>query len=163
MPPVFYTDSLRLWKQQNADGKAIENLMDEKIITVEEENTPKNHNKRNVVIAVVVTAVITSMLTNIIRDNFYVPISSRVNDFLNKLYHIDNVLEKKYLYDIDEDAIVDKAIAAYVEGLDEPYTQYYSAEEFESYMTGLQDSYVGVGIVIYKNDYNEIEVYHNGK
>lgn len=136
----------------------MENLMDEEFVTEKEENIPKNHNKRNVVIAVIVTSLITSMLTNIIRDNFYIPTSSRVTDFLNKLYHIDNVLQKKYLYDVDESAIIDKAVAAYVEGLDEPYTHYYSAEEFESYMTGLQDSYVGVGIVIYKNDFNEIEV-----
>ena len=132
--------------------------MDEEFVTEQEKSNSKNHNKRNVIIAVIITALITSTITNIIRDNIYVPSSSRVTDFLNKLYHIDNVLEKKYLYDIDKNTITDKAVAAYVEGLDEPYTHYYSKEEFESYVTGLQDSYVGIGIVIYKNDFNEIEV-----
>lgn len=132
--------------------------MEEEFITEKENKMPKNNNKRNIVIAVIITAIITSLLTNFIRDNIYIPTSSRVTDFLNKLYHIDNVLEKNYLYDIDESTLTDKAIAAYVEGFDEPYTHYYSAEEFEAYITDFEDSYVGIGVVVYKNDYNEIEI-----
>lgn len=132
--------------------------MDEEIIIQEENPTPKNHNKRNIVIAVVITAIVSSFLTNVVRNNIYIPTSSRITNFGNKMYHIDKVLGEKYLYDIDETEMTEKAVTAYVEGLDEPYTHYYSAEDFESYMTGMQDSYVGIGVVIYKNDNNEIEV-----
>lgn len=138
--------------------------MDEEIQIQEEENQKREEkknrkkNRRNIITAVVVSAVVSSYLTNIVRDNIYIPTTSRVSDFTNKMQHIDNVIEKHYLYDVDANAMKENAVASYVEGLDEPYTHYYNAEEFESYMTGLQESYVGIGVVIYKNDNNEIEI-----
>lgn len=120
----------------------------------------KNHNKRNVIIAIIITAIITCAATNFIRDNImiYLPSSSSSKNFTNKLALINKVLQSKYLYDIDEEELSENAITAYVEGLDEPYTHYYTPEMFSSYMTNLQDSYVGIGIVISQNENNEIEI-----
>ena len=135
-----------------------EEFMNDELQT--EEKLKKSHGRRNVIIAVLVTAVLTCAATNFVRDNImiYLPSSSKSRNFTNKLTLINNVLKNKYLYDIDENEVSEQAITAYVEGLNEPYTHYYSPEKFSSYMSNLQDSYVGIGVVISKNEKNEIEV-----
>lgn len=52
----------------------------------------------------------------------------------------------------------DDAIKAYVDGLDEPYTHYYTQSEFSSYIDNIQDGYVGIGVIVGVNDDNQIEV-----
>lgn len=66
-----------------------------------------------------------------------------------KLDAINTYLEREFLYDdyVQKD-MNEAAVKAYVEAIDEPYTHYYTKEEFESYIGGVEESYVGIGIVI---------------
>ena len=67
----------------------------------------------------------------------------------DKLKKINSYIKSEYLYDdYDQSAMDDAAAMAYVEAMGEPYTHYYSKEEFESYRSGVEDSYVGIGVVI---------------
>lgn len=66
-----------------------------------------------------------------------------------KLGTVESYLKNNYLYDdYNENELGDAAVKAYVEALDEPYTHYYTKDEFESYMSGIEESYVGIGVVI---------------
>lgn len=66
-----------------------------------------------------------------------------------KLGTVDSYLKNNYLYsDYDETAMADAAVKAYVEALDEPYTHYYTKDEFSSYLSNIEESYVGIGVVI---------------
>lgn len=120
----------------------------------------KRKNRRNVIIAVVITAVVTVFINNIVRDNFliYLPSASADRNFINKFSAINHILKDKYLYDVDRDNMEEWALTTYIRALDEPYTNYYSKESFSSYESSLQDTYVGIGVVISPNDEGDIEV-----
>ena len=67
----------------------------------------------------------------------------------SKLNTVNSYLKNNYLYDdYDVSAMEEMAVKGYVEGLNEPYTHYYTAEEFEDYISAVEDSYVGIGVVI---------------
>ncbi|MBQ3426330.1 MAG: S41 family peptidase [Clostridia bacterium] len=66
-----------------------------------------------------------------------------------KLAKVNAHIKGEYLYDdYDRKAMDEAAVKAYVDALDEPYTHYYDSDEFESYLGEVEDSYVGIGIVI---------------
>ena len=135
-------------------------LTDSQLEEKKKEKKAKRKHIRNIVIAILITAIVTARLTSFLYTNvlIYLPSSDGNKNFINKLSVINTVLRDEYLYDIDEDAVTEQAIEAYVEGLDEPYTHYYNPKKFSSYVSSLQDSYVGIGIVISDNDDNRIEV-----
>lgn len=67
----------------------------------------------------------------------------------DKLKKINLYIQSEYLYDdYDQRAMDEAAAKAYVDAMGEPYTHYYPKEEFESYRSGVEDSYVGIGVVI---------------
>ena len=66
-----------------------------------------------------------------------------------KFDRINDLIKNEYLYDsYDISKMEDAALKGYVAALDEPYTSYFSADEFKSYTSNIEDSYVGVGIVV---------------
>lgn len=77
------------------------------------------------------------------------PVLGMNTEIVNKLNTVSTYLDKNYLYDdYNEDELGEAAVKAYVEALDEPYTHYYTADEFESYISNIEESYVGIGVVI---------------
>lgn len=100
-------------------------------------------------ITVVITAAVTFSGTSLLYAVSRSSTSGTTNVVTRKLNVVNSYLKNNYLYDdYDEEKMADDAVAAYVEALDEPYTHYYSAEEFDSYISGVEDSYVGIGVVI---------------
>ncbi len=66
-----------------------------------------------------------------------------------KLGTVNAYIRNNYLYeDYNMDEMGEAAVKAYVEALDEPYTHYYTPDEFASYMSAIEESYVGIGVVI---------------
>lgn len=119
--------------------------------------------KKKIVLTVIITAVVTafvsSAVTSFVKDLsvFFVTEDDK-NWFSKKLKAVDTILDSKYLYDYDSNLLGENAVKAYIEGLGEPYTHYYTKEEFSSYMDNIQDGYVGIGIIVGVNNDNEIEV-----
>lgn len=101
-------------------------------------------------ITVVVTASITFGVTSVLFASGSRPVSGISRSTLEqKLRTVDSYIENNYLYDdFDRQKMEDYAVMGYVEGLDEPYTHYYTADQFESYIGGIEESYVGIGVVI---------------
>lgn len=99
-------------------------------------------------------------LTNLYRDIEFAFLmnDSMSQNFTKKITLINTLLDNSYIYDWNEQAMTDGAIKGYVNGLDEPYTSYFTADEFSSYTQSLEDSYVGIGIVISPTEENYIEV-----
>lgn len=112
----------------------------------------------SIIAAVVVTAVVSSSLTSFVKDNILIYFPSESDGIENKLKAVSTILDKEYLYDFDKNQLGEQAIKAYVEGLDEPYTHYYTKEEFSSYMQNIQDGYVGIGVVVGVDENNQIVV-----
>lgn len=107
-------------------------------------------------ISVVLTAAVTAKAVTYLNQNFSAFITD--SGVSGKLNTINYVLKNQYLYDYDDAALSENAVQAYVEALDEPYTHYYTKDEFSAYLENVQDGYIGIGIVLTANDNNEIEV-----
>lgn len=120
--------------------------------------------KKKIVWAIVITAFVTSVIssaaTSFIKDKagMFFPTNDEDKAFYNKFKMLENNLDKMYLYGYDKKKVREDTLVSYVDMLDEPYTHYYPPEEFSSYLTNIQDGYVGIGVVVGVNEQNEIEV-----
>lgn len=110
---------------------------------------------------IILTAIITALTTTAVLGAVgYAVIykTSSLDKFEKKISMINRYLEDSYIYEYNEDEMLEQAVTGYVEGLDEKYTYYYNPEEFKRYTESLQDSYVGIGVIVSVNDYDQIEV-----
>lgn len=114
--------------------------------------------KNKIVAAVAITAASTAILTCAVKDvQSYMGWGIGENSkIVSKIGKINNYLDSSYIYDYDKDKMSEMAVTGYVEGLDEPYTHYYSPDEFKRYQEALEESYVGIGAVISVNDNDEM-------
>ncbi len=117
---------------------------------------------------IVLTAIISAVVTAIVSVNATVFINDRFGAFLpsgegdealsKKINSIEYFLDSRYLYDYDREKVSEGAIKGMVNALDEPYTQYFTRDEFNSYMDVIKDEYMGIGIVISVTGDNKIIV-----
>lgn len=72
-------------------------------------------------------------------------------DTNSKLEDIETLIDKNFYFDDDDQAKQDGIIRGYMEGLDDPYSVYYTPEEYASFMEDSEGEYVGVGIQVSQN------------
>ena len=101
--------------------------------------------KKTIIVTAVVTALATCFLTNVWRDIWYVQNNGKI---IRKIDQVADHLKKDGLYEVDEEKLIDYAALGMTLSVDDPYTNYYTKEQFESYSTNLKNSYVGLGIVL---------------
>lgn len=74
---------------------------------------------------------------------------------------IADILDQYYYEDIDEDALVDGMYAGMVEGIGDPYTCYYTADEYSSLMETTSGTYYGIGAVLTQDaETNVVTILH---
>ncbi len=101
------------------------------------------------VITIGVTAAVTFSATAVFMSLRGDDVSGKNNDLLRKINTVNNYIDRHYLYDnVDFDKLNNAAVKAYVDGLGEPYTHYYDEEEFGDYLSAVEESYTGIGVVI---------------
>lgn len=113
--------------------------------------------KAKIFITVLITAFVTCIVT-LAAVGVWSLRSYSGGGFGVKLEILDRILETYYLYDYDKEELSESAAKAYVAALDEPYTEYYTPEEFSSYTENLQDGYTGIGIIVSVDDEDNIVV-----
>lgn len=64
---------------------------------------------------------------------------------------IADLIDQYYYEDIDQDALIEGMYAGMVSGLGDPYSSYYTAEEYASLMEGTSGTYYGIGAVLTQN------------
>lgn len=69
-------------------------------------------------------------------------------DTNKKLETIQGILDKNFYFEEDEQQKQDGIIKGYMEGLDDPYSVYYTQEEYASFMEDTEGEYVGVGVQV---------------
>ena len=69
-------------------------------------------------------------------------------DTNEKLEKIQGILDKNFYFEEDEQTKQDGIIKGYMEGLDDPYSVYYTKEEYASFMEDTDGEYVGVGVQV---------------
>ena len=105
---------------------------------------------------IIITASVTAAVTFSATSVFYMSRQSETTgldlssrELKAKIDSINTYIDNNYLYDdVDYEKANTAAVKAYVESLEEPYTHYYSKDEFERYTSSVEESYVGIGIII---------------
>ena len=105
-----------------------------------------------IIITASVTAAVTFSATSVLylsRQSEMTELSLSSKELKTKIDSINTYIDNNYLYDdVDYEKANTAAIKAYVESLEEPYTHYYSKDEFDKYISNVEESYVGIGIII---------------
>ena len=104
------------------------------------------------VILLVVTALFTSTLQIAIGNK--VVVSKDIYESLkkyNKMLALESIIDDDFYQKPSEANLVNGAIKGLFSGLDDPYSQYYTADEFERLKEQTSGSFVGIGVVISPN------------
>ena len=75
-----------------------------------------------------------------------------------KLDDIRTFVEDNYYIEVDDADLIEGAYYGLVEGLDDPYSEYVSAEEYADYVSTMTGEYSGVGMSFYGNEDDRLEV-----
>lgn len=114
--------------------------------------------RKNSIYKYIITVVLTFLITFIVTavgvykyaigtTNYYIKSSKSSEASLDQtLGNFKKILEEKYVGEIDEEKLKEGAIKGYIEGLGDPYTEYYTKEEMKSLTEDLEGEYVGIGI-----------------
>lgn len=65
-----------------------------------------------------------------------------------KLARIDALIDQYFIFDIDRNAMADKALAGYISGLDDVYSGYYTPQEYRDTMDDSDGTYTGIGVAV---------------
>lgn len=113
------------------------------------------------VLAVFITFMITSisLYTYFLNNPITTSSSSTKNEISSKLQKYREIIDKYYLGEIDDTKLEEGAIKGYIEGLGDPYTEYISKEDMDTYLDDTMGNFVGIGIYMVKNtEYDRIQV-----
>lgn len=72
-------------------------------------------------------------------------------DVTEKAADLADLIDQYYYEEVDQDALVEGMYAGMVEGLGDPYSAYFSAEEFASFNDSTTGVYYGIGTVLTQN------------
>lgn len=114
-----------------------------------------------IIMLVILVAFITFIITSISMYQYFTKeanlgkyiISSTGNkDIANKLEKYKSIIDRYYLGEVNEDKLKEGAIKGYIEGLEDPYTEYISKEDMQDFMDDTTGNFVGVGIYMVKDE-----------
>ena len=109
------------------------------------------------IMLVILAAFITFMVTSICFYQYFVKGNS-LNKYLTLMTSDENqdisqtletyksLINKYYLGEVDEESLKEGAIKGYIEGLNDPYTEYISKEDMDDYLEDTMGNFVGIGI-----------------
>lgn len=74
-----------------------------------------------------------------------------LNRITKKITTLQQIIDKYYLFDEDTTQVEDWIYKGMMYGLDDPYTVYYTAEEYEKLTEDTEGEYHGIGVMISQN------------
>jgi carboxyl-terminal processing protease len=93
-------------------------------------------------------------ISNYLKDRGIVLVKKEYKTYEEKLDDILRTIDKRYLEDFNEEDLYETAYKGFVAGVGDPYTNYYTKDEYRSFMELTAGKYVGIGVVI---TYNELD------
>ena len=114
-----------------------------------------------VALSVFITFMITSisLYTYFVENPVLVSANNTNKDISSKLTKYREIIDKYFLGDVDDEKLEEGAIKGYIEGLGDPYTEYISKEDMDTYLDDTMGNFVGIGIYMIKNtQYDKIQV-----
>lgn len=110
-----------------------------------------------IIMLVVLTAVITFITTTLLmyqyvgKDSKILQVTSKTDKISATLASYRRIIDQKFLGEIDEEKILTETIRGYVNGLDDPYTEYMTKEEMQEFSTDVIGNFTGIGIYLTKD------------
>ncbi len=115
-----------------------------------------------VIMLMLLTIFLTFMITSLLIYGYfingkqlgkYVLVTSSENEenIADELSKYKTIIDKYFFGDVDEEKLKEGAIKGYIEGLDDPYTEYISKEDMKEYLEDTKGNFVGIGIYMVKN------------
>jgi carboxyl-terminal processing protease len=114
-------------------------------------------NKRSAIILAVVVGVLSSLLTLIV-----ISVVSGLDLFnmgaaegelpVSEFSKVENIIEENYLRDFNMEDLQYAGLKAMVAALDDPYSVYYTPDEYSAFKQEASGEYYGLGMVISKDD-----------
>lgn len=100
---------------------------------------------------VIITAVVTFSVTSILLYRSggikYIAVTKGDTTGLGAtLTSFKELLNKKYLYEMNESEMIEAAIKGYINAVGDEYTEYFTPEEMQTFTTYTTGKYVGIGI-----------------
>lgn len=77
-----------------------------------------------------------------------------INGIAKTLKNFRKLIDQVYIGEIDEEKVLDETIKGYIKGLDDEYSEYMTADEWDDFQSQALGNYVGIGIYMAtdKND-----------
>ena len=113
-----------------------------------------------IIMLVILVAFITFLVTSIGMyqylssngiGNKIVVTSGESGEITSEISKYKSLIDKYFLGEVDEEKLKEGAIKGYIEGLNDPYTEYISKEDMQDYMADTIGNFVGIGIYIVKD------------
>lgn len=105
------------------------------------------------IMLVIVVSIVTFIVTNIVSydgNRKYVITAkedTKINEQLETaLAAISEIIEEKYIGEIDKQKLIDGALKGMVESVGDVYTEYYTREELEDFSATTLGNFVGIGV-----------------
>lgn len=131
-------------------------------------NFEKKNNIYKSIMLITVTALVTFLITAIGLYNYYFKtgnglaktlVTTEATTLDTRIQLIKKYLDEFYLGDTsNEEELIESAVKGYVEGLGDEYTEYLTKEEYEELMVDVNGDYVGIGIYMAQDRYENIVV-----
>ena len=111
-----------------------------------------NEFKKGIAVGVAVTLVVTGTGFAGYQKIMF-PKGSALSDTktVQKLNYLESLIDEEYLDEKDEDSLREGLYAGLMSGLNDPYSTYYTAEQYKELNTSNEGSYVGIGAVLQKD------------
>lgn len=85
-------------------------------------------------------------------------VDKEMENAMDKISSAFQDIKDNYYEEVDDDTLVDGAINGMMAALGDPYASYYTDDESNSFDIELNGSYEGIGIEVFNNEENEIEI-----
>ncbi len=90
---------------------------------------------------VVLTVIITALLTFVLATVYY-------SSSMAKIDVVDSVLKAKFFGNYDRDKAMEYAVKVYVASLDDPYTEYFTSDEYKEFYSQITGEFSGIGVTV---------------
>ena len=99
-------------------------------------------------VGVIITIIIGLSYTGIAKIVDMATKDGEYESLEDKFNEINEVLDSRYYEAFEEELLYEGAIEGYVDGIGDPYTRYYTKEEYQSFLEDTTGSYDGIGVVV---------------
>lgn len=106
-----------------------------------------------IIMLMVLVAFITFLVTTIGMNEYFNNKNSKgsTDTIVSEINNFRRIIDKYYLGEVDEEKLKEGAIKGYIEGLEDPYTEYISKEDMQDYLEDTMGNFVGIGIYMVKD------------